>query len=118
MRSHWLSFCGTIMTSSYRAKPGSPGLPATFGQRKHRGKRSSLCFFNFTIIAMLLAACAPSQSTIIIENMITPLAPTPVPAPTSERPEYAPGELVDYTAQSGDTLLALSARFNTTDDQI
>lgn len=50
--------------------------------------------------------------------MITPLAPTPIPAPTSERPEYAPGELVDYTAQNGDTLPALAARFNTTVDQI
>jgi len=46
--------------------------------------------------------------------MITPLAPTPVPAPTSERPEYVPGELVDYIAQNGDTLPALAARFNTT----
>jgi LasA protease len=50
--------------------------------------------------------------------MITPLAPTPVPAPTSERPKYAPGELVEYTAQNGDTLTALAARFNTTVEQI
>lgn len=46
--------------------------------------------------------------------MITPLAPTLVPAPTSGRPEYNPGELVNYTAQSGDTIPALAARFNTT----
>jgi murein DD-endopeptidase MepM/ murein hydrolase activator NlpD len=69
-------------------------------------------------IAVLLAACAPSRSTTLIENLITPLAPTPVPAPTSARPEYGPGELVDYTAQSGDTLPALAARFNTTIDEI
>jgi murein DD-endopeptidase MepM/ murein hydrolase activator NlpD len=50
--------------------------------------------------------------------MITPIAPTPVPAPTSERPKYAPGELVDYTAQNGDTLPALAARFNTTIEEI
>ena len=50
--------------------------------------------------------------------MITPLAPTPVPAPTSERAKYAPGELVDYTAQNGDTLSALAARFNTTVEEI
>jgi murein DD-endopeptidase MepM/ murein hydrolase activator NlpD len=50
--------------------------------------------------------------------MITPIAPTPVPAPTSERPEYAPGELVDYTAQSGDTIPALAKRFNTTEKEI
>ncbi|HSL43786.1 MAG TPA: LysM peptidoglycan-binding domain-containing M23 family metallopeptidase [Anaerolineales bacterium] len=50
--------------------------------------------------------------------MITPLAPTPMPAPTSERPAYAPGELVDYIAQNGDTLPALAARFNTTVEEI
>jgi hypothetical protein len=49
-----------------------------------------------------------------MENMITPLAPTPIPAPTSGRPAYNPGELVEYTAQGGDTLPALAARFNTT----
>jgi murein DD-endopeptidase MepM/ murein hydrolase activator NlpD len=50
--------------------------------------------------------------------MITPLAPTLVPAPTSERPKYAPGELVEYIAQNGDTLPALAARFNTTVEEI
>jgi len=33
--------------------------------------------------------------------------------PLAARPIYAPGELVDYTAQSGDTLPLLAARFNT-----
>ena len=65
-----------------------------------------------------MASCAPASAPSIIENMITPLAPTPVPAPTSERPKYGPGELVDYTAQNGDTLPALAARFNTTVDEI
>lgn len=50
--------------------------------------------------------------------MITPIPPTPVPAPTSGRPYYEPGELVDYTAQSGDTLPALAKRFNTTEKEI
>ncbi len=106
------------MTSRFRTKPELLKLIVAFYQRKHRGKRSSLCFLNFIIIAILLASCAPSQSTTIIKNMITPLAPTPVPAPTSDRPEFAPGELVDYTAQNGDTLTALAARFNTTVDEI
>lgn len=35
---------------------------------------------------------------------------TPLPV----RPNYTPGELVDYIAQSGDTLPALAAHFNTT----
>ena len=67
-----------------------------------------------TLIALILSSCAPRESNSSIENMITPLAPTPVPAPTSGRPAYNPGELVDYTAQSGDTIPALAARFNTT----
>jgi LasA protease len=41
---------------------------------------------------------------------------TTTPLPT--RPAYAPGELVDYIAQSGDTLPALAARFNTHVDEI
>jgi murein DD-endopeptidase MepM/ murein hydrolase activator NlpD len=51
-----------------------------------------------------LATAAP------IENAATLIAPT-------ER-LYAPGELVDYTAQTGDTLPALAARFNTSVDEI
>lgn len=50
--------------------------------------------------------------------MITPLAPTALPAPTSGRPQYAPGELVDYIAQNGDTLPALAQRFNTSVEEI
>lgn len=85
---------------------------------KHRGQKVSLCFFNCILIVILAAACAPRESAVNIQNMITPLAPTPVPAPTSGRPEYAPGELVDYIAQNGDTIPALAARFNTTEAEI
>src|SRR5512144_302246 len=77
-------------------------------------RRTALHFLNVLLIALLSASCAPSRPGSIIENMITPLAPTPIPAPTSGRPEYKPGELVDYIAQNGDTLPALAARFNTT----
>ena len=34
------------------------------------------------------------------------------------RPNFKPGELVDYVAQTGDTLPALAARFNTTVPEI
>jgi len=71
-----------------------------------------------TLFSLFLSACVPPASNSVIENMITPLAPTPIPAPTSERPQYSPGELVDYTAQNGDTLPALAARFNTTVEEI
>ena len=81
-------------------------------------KRATVCFLSAVLITSLVAACAPGSPPSILENMITPLAPTPVPAPTSERPKYAAGELVDYTAQNGDTLPALAARFNTTVEEI
>ena len=43
----------------------------------------------------------------------------PITVPTVvPRPEYKPGELVDYVAQSGDTLPALAAHFNTTSAEI
>jgi LasA protease len=38
--------------------------------------------------------------------------------PLPVRPEYNPGELVDYVAQTGDTLPALAARFNTSIQEI
>jgi len=44
------------------------------------------------------------------------LLATVTPFPT--RPAYEPGELVDYIAQSGDTLPALAIRFNTTVEEI
>jgi LasA protease len=70
------------------------------------------------LLVLVLSACAPRETTSSIQNMITPLAPTPIPAPTSGRPHYNPGELVEYIAQNGDTLPALAARFNTTIEEI
>lgn len=53
-------------------------------------------------------AAAPSETNLLI--------PPSTPLPT--RPSFAPGQLVDYTAQSGDTLPALAVRFNTSVDEI
>ncbi|MCX7755441.1 MAG: LysM peptidoglycan-binding domain-containing protein [Anaerolineales bacterium] len=74
-------------------------------------------------ISLLLAACVTAPETV----PHTPEAasageqfPTPAAAftPLPTRPPYAPGELVEYTAQTGDTLPALAARFNTTEAEI
>ncbi len=74
------------------------------------------------IFALLLSSCnieeskppvlAPAGQPGIVN---TPIAGT-TPLPT--RRAYGPGELVDYTAQSGDTLAALAAHFNTTVNEI
>jgi len=83
-------------------------------------------------LAFLLSGCQPqsvhaeSQETVnesqdasetsllatpaSFENL-PPAIPTATPFPT--RPAYEPGELVDYIAQTGDTLPALAIRFNT-----
>lgn len=74
---------------------------------------------NLFLILALLTACAPAVPTRVI---ITPFPQTPspeveevvVPTPIATRPVYEPGTLVDYTVQTGDTLPALTAHFNTT----
>jgi len=86
--------------------------------KKHREKSITLYFLTCISIIVVIASCAPVRTGTDLGNMITPIAPTPIPAPTSGRPEYAPGELVDYTAQSGDTIPALAKRFNTTAEEI
>lgn len=75
--------------------------------------------FSITV-ALLAASCAPRaviQSTSEAQpSEVDPPIPAFTPLPT--RPSFAPGELVDYTAQSGDTLSALASRFNTSVDEI
>lgn len=87
-------------------------------KQNRKFKNTALCFFTCLTILVLGVSCAPGSPEIRLENMITPIPPTPMPAPTSQRPNYAPGELVDYTAQSGDTVFALAKRFNTTEAEI
>jgi murein DD-endopeptidase MepM/ murein hydrolase activator NlpD len=57
---------------------------------------------------------SPAKSTPIPNVDMPSFEQTPIP---TRRP-YKPGELVDYTAQSGDTLPALAARFNTKVNEI
>lgn len=76
-----------------------------------------------------LTACGMPASSELTPQTGQPTATTQVPAPEltqavitvtpfPTRPAYNPGELVDYIAQSGDTLPALAAHFNTTVDEI
>lgn len=65
-----------------------------------------------------LTACAPGDLPAIPgteQPLPTPTLPaTPLPTRTA----HPPGELVDYRAQSGDTLPAIAAHFNTSVDAI
>lgn len=78
-------------------------------------------------LGMLLTACQPAAPTDSFPTFITPSAPdASPPAPAADddptafipRPAYAPGEFVEYIAQTGDTLPALAVRFNTTVEEI
>jgi len=78
-------------------------------------------FIMILLSAMLLTGCVQAQPV----TQIPLFEPTPEPTqslnpstPFPSRPVYAPGTLVDYTAQSGDTLPALAAHFNTSVKEI
>jgi murein DD-endopeptidase MepM/ murein hydrolase activator NlpD len=80
---------------------------------------------SFALILLAAAACSrnPAASETAATSTptglpvtSTPAGPTPTPIPV--RPLYNPGELVEYTAQSGDTVPAIAAHFNTTVEEI
>ena len=56
----------------------------------------------------------PTDLSALPDPLSEGLTPTPLPT----RQNFEPGELVDYVAQSGDTLPGLAARFNTTVPEI
>jgi LasA protease len=74
------------------------------------------------VLIASVVACAPASTGQNTTGELTSIPPTPsvAPSPTSlpTRPIYSAGQLVDYTVQSGDTLPALAAHFNTTEDEI
>lgn len=82
-------------------------------------------------ISLLFGACTsqpsvstgpalPADQVVSNDGSLLDSEDTPVPevTPFPTRPPYGPGELVDYMAQTGDTLPALAARFNTTEQEI
>ncbi|MBL8090309.1 MAG: peptidoglycan DD-metalloendopeptidase family protein [Anaerolineales bacterium] len=76
----------------------------------------------FLIVTVTLTACrsTTNQNSTPASSLTQTWVQNPsvdsTPLPT--RKTYAPGELVEYTAQTGDTLPALASRFNTTVDEI
>ncbi|MBN1230623.1 MAG: LysM peptidoglycan-binding domain-containing protein [Anaerolineales bacterium] len=80
------------------------------------------------IIALifLLSACAPlsgfGEPTLVFQTPIpfyTPAAEQLAEVtPNPTRPAFSPGELVEYIAQTGDTLPALAAHFDTSVEEI
>src|SRR3989337_2083215 len=94
--------------------------------RMMRNKTVSIVVLALLLAALLASACQPQPASI---GLVAPeaqaetaaqelqsLAAPATPLPT--RPAYAPGELVDYVVQTGDTLPALARHFNTHVEEI
>ena len=81
--------------------------------------------FIFLMLLVTFAGCSSEAPEVLPPEEESPGEPTPTkpqpgptPTPLPDRPTYLPGELVEYTAQTGDALPALAARFNTTIEEI
>lgn len=71
----------------------------------------------------MLASCTPVEPVPIFitpfpQNPTMESAPVIEPTALATRPVYDPGTLVDYLAQSGDSLAVVAAHFNTTVEEI
>jgi LasA protease len=73
---------------------------------------------------LLLLSCSPLPESVIVPTAAIPTAEVEIvepqigPTPLPTRTAFPPGELVDYSARTGDTLPALAAHFNTTVTEI
>ena len=74
----------------------------------------------FLLLLVLVSGCIPAapagtpEPIVIEEAPAPPLPDSPQPTPLPTREPFPPGTLVEYIAQTGDTLPALAAHFNTT----
>jgi LasA protease len=87
-----------------------------------RLQKSGICFPLILLFASLsLTACQAELASASLSQSSNGEPPAEaaedsfeaISTPFPTRPSYAPGELVDYTAQPGDNLPALAVRFNT-----
>jgi LysM repeat protein len=91
----------------------------SINQRLHEMIRKIV--FPIIMLALLVTACSPStQPTMMLlpQAEVNKTAESADITPYPTRPAYEPGELVDYVAQTGDTLPTLAVRFNTTVEEI
>jgi LasA protease len=95
-------------------------------QRMNKLYKSAILF---SILAIVLSGCGEATTKIQMHQYTTTALQTPTQSliinqpnvtttPLPKRPPYSPGELVDYVAQTGDTLPAIASHFNTTVNEI
>ncbi|MFC2064497.1 LysM peptidoglycan-binding domain-containing M23 family metallopeptidase [Chloroflexota bacterium] len=73
---------------------------------------------NLIIISLLLNSCVQTQPLDLTEHVAEGNLSNISGTRLSGRPVYDPGEIVDYIAQTGDTLEALAQHFNTSVSEI
>jgi LasA protease len=99
-------------------------FPARLTEANNSGLRAvRLSVYWVLIFMLLISACTPQSGGDLDLNTVpadVPATPDEGPLPTAypTREPYTPGTLVDYTAQTGDTLAAIAAHFNTTEAEI
>jgi len=85
-------------------------------------KNINRILFHILLMVTFLGACSPTVLVTPTPDTIDAATVTPTPKVTSTplpvREVYAPGTLVDYTAQDGDSLISVAAHFNTTEEEI
>ncbi len=89
-------------------------------QKNYTQLMAGMIFLGLALV--FLTGCQPQNAAIspgaASPTPEDPATPFPEPTPFATRPPYGPAELVEYTAQSGDTLPALAIRFNTSVEEI
>ncbi len=109
----------TILKGTMKLQP-SLQIPHQTRWRTQRAARVMI----FLLLLVAMTACtvdalpAPDSTGEELPALPTPIEGVPQPTALPERPQYGPGELVEYIAQTGDTLPALAVRFNTTEREI
>ena len=73
---------------------------------------------NLVIISILLNSCGQTQPLKLTEQIVAGNDAIIPGSNYSGRPVFDPGELVDYVAQTGDTMEALAQHFNTSVSEI
>ncbi len=105
------------------------GFPKKQGRKVSTKQQLVLLSGVFSILALFISSCQPQSAYAepVADDQIaneegapSSILATPLSTATAfpTRPAYQPAELVDYIAQSGDTLPALAIRFNTTVEEI
>jgi len=90
---------------------------------KSRGRLLRYTSIFYVLAVFSLSGCQPQTESVTPPEIEGPQETAaqveiPVPTPFPTRPSYGPGELVDYVAQTGDSLPVLAIRFNTTVEEI